>query len=50
MSVQYLVDYENVHEAGLVGMRTLTSEDSVFIFHTSPNDRISLSSLDDVSA
>ncbi len=50
MSVQYLVDYENVHEAGLYGMDALAPEDNVFIFHTSANDRISLSRLDDVQA
>lgn len=50
MGVQYLVDYENVHETGLIGMDKLTAEDSVFIFHTSKNDRISLSRLDNVQA
>ena len=50
MGVQYLVDYENVHETGLNGMDKLTPEDSVFIFHTSKNDRISLSRLDNVQA
>ena len=50
MGVQYLVDYENVHETGLIGMDKLTAEDSVFVFHTSKNDRISLSRLDNVQA
>lgn len=34
MSIQYLVDFENVHEAGLYGMDSLTAEDGVIIFHT----------------
>lgn len=50
MSNQYLIDYENVHEAGLCGIKALTSEDSVYIFHTSNADRITLSCLDDVAA
>ena len=50
MSTQYLVDFENVHEARLYGMDALTAEDGVIIFHTSPYDRISLSRLDDVQA
>ncbi len=50
MGVQYLVDYENVHESGLCGMDALAAEDGVFIFHTSTGDRISLSRLDDVQA
>lgn len=50
MGVQYLVDYENVHEAGIYGMETLTAEDNVYIFHTSQNDKISLSRLDNVKA
>ena len=50
MSVQYLVDYENVHEAGMYGMDKLAAEDCVYIFHTSATDRISLSRLDNVRA
>lgn len=50
MGVQYLVDYENVHEAGLCGMEKLTDEDRVYIFHTCVGDRISLSVLEDVRA
>ena len=50
MSVQYLVDYENVHEAGVFGMDTLTADDCVYIFHTFATDRISLSRLDNVQA
>ncbi len=50
MSVHYLVDFENVHEAGLYGMSSLAAEDCVYIFHTSPTDRIALSCLDDVRA
>ena len=50
MSVNYLVDFENVHETGLSGMRSLTAEDCVYVFHTSMNDRISLRCLDDVRA
>ena len=50
MSVQYLIDYENVHEAGLCGIKALAAEDSVYIFHTSCSDRITLSCLDDVQA
>ena len=50
MSVQYLIDYENVHESGLCGIKTLTAEDSVYIFHTSISDRIALNCLDDVQA
>ena len=50
MSNQYLIDYENVHEAGLYGIKALTAEDSVYIFHTSDTDRIALSTLDDVAA
>ena len=50
MSVQYLIDYENVHEAGLCGINALPAEDSVYIFHTSCSDRITLSCLDDVCA
>ena len=50
MSIQYLVDYENVHEPGLSGMQSLSSEDTVYIFHTSCHDRISLSTLDNVNA
>jgi len=50
MGVQYLVDYENVHELGLCGMDRLAAEDCVYIFHTSVSDKISLSSLDNVRA
>lgn len=50
MSVQYLVDYENVHESGIQGMDALTAEDCVYLFHTSNADRISLSCLDYVQA
>ena len=50
MSVQYLVDFENVHESGLFGMGLLAPEDSVYLFHTSVTDKISLSCLDDVRA
>lgn len=50
MSVQYLIDYENVHEAGLCGIKALPAEDSVYVFHTSLSDRITLSCLDDVQA
>lgn len=50
MSVQYLVDFENVHEAGLLGMDLLTPEDSVYVLHTSLTDKIALSTLDNVQA
>lgn len=50
MSIHYLIDYENVHEAGLSGMQDLTAQDSIYIFHTSMNDRISLSCLDHIQA
>ena len=50
MSVQYLVDYENVHETGLQGMDLLTPEDNVYILHTSLTDKIALSTLDNVQA
>lgn len=50
MGVNYLVDFENVHEQGLYGMRSLAAEDCVYVFHTSGADRISLSCLDDVLA
>ena len=50
MSVHYLVDYENVHESGIYGMGLLAPEDSVYLFHTSTTDRITLSCLDDVRA
>ncbi len=50
MSVQYLVDFENVHEAGIYGMDALAAEDCVYLFHTSVTDKITLSTLDDVRA
>ena len=50
MSTHYLVDYENVHETGLNGLNRLPAEDCVYVFHTSGNDRISLSLLDDAQA
>ncbi len=50
MSVNYLVDYENVHEAGVYGMSSLAAEDCVYIFHTSATERIALSCFDDVQA
>ena len=50
MGIHYLVDYENVHESGLYGIDLLTAEDSVYIFHTSSTERITLSLLDNVRA
>ena len=50
MSVQYLVDFENVHEAGLYGMDLLGQEDNVYILHTSSCDRIPLWIFDNVQA
>lgn len=50
MSVQYLVDYENVHESGIYGLDALAAEDCVYLFHTSTTERITLSTLDDVRA
>ena len=29
----FLVDFENVHEAGLDGISSLTAEDKVIVFH-----------------
>lgn len=50
MSVQYLVDYENVHESGIYGLDALSAEDCVYLFHTSTTEKITLSTLDDVRA
>ena len=50
MAVHYLVDFENVHLTGLEGIKWLTMEDSVYLFHTNAADRIPLGFLDNVSA
>lgn len=50
MGVQYLVDYENVHETGIIGLEELSPEDNVYIFHTNMTEKIRLSILDYVQA
>lgn len=50
MSTVYLVDYENVHEHGIYGMRMLPVEDTVFIMYTENADKVSLDCFDNVKA
>ncbi len=38
----YLIDFENVHDAGIQGMNKLTQEDCVYLFYTEHADKISL--------
>ena len=38
--MQFLIDYENVHSAGLRGTEFLTDEDTVVLFYRDGNEKI----------
>ena len=46
----YLVDYENVHHGGLMGMEALSEDDSVVIFYSHNGETIPVYLLDDCIA
>ena len=46
----FLIDFENVHEQGLVGIAKLGSEDTVHLFYTKNAAKISLDILSEVKA
>ena len=46
----YLIDFENVHEQGLIGIAKLPPEDTVHLFYTKNAAKISLDILSEVKA
>lgn len=46
----YLVDYENVHHSGLLGMEALSEEDNIVVFYSDNGETIPIYLLDNCSA
>ncbi|MCR5831721.1 MAG: hypothetical protein K6G67_06230 [Lachnospiraceae bacterium] len=46
----YLVDYENVHHSGLLGMEALSEEDKIVVFYSDNGETIPIYLLDNCSA
>ena len=38
--MHFLIDYENVHSAGLTGAELLTDQDTVVLFYSDSNDKV----------
>ena len=41
----YLVDFENVHDSGINNPESLNKNDSIYIFYTNENDKLSTSTV-----
>ena len=46
----YLVDYENVHHSGLLGIEALSEEDNIVVFYSDNGETIPIYLLDNCSA